>query len=81
MQTHRRDDSYHDTRELVESALGRYAQLSSRKIRVGIDDHSVTLEGVVGSYYHKQLAQESARSVARSRTIHNELLVIPAHRS
>lgn len=42
-------------------------------VRFDASDHEIVLSGVVGSYYQKQLAQESIRPVAGPRRIRNEL--------
>ncbi len=46
-----------------------------RHIRIVATDETIVLKGKVSSYYAKQLAQESVRSVAEGRRIINLLEV------
>jgi osmotically-inducible protein OsmY len=65
-----------DLREIVESALSRSSALSGRNLRFEVHEDGVVLRGVVRSYYHKQLAQESLKSISGVSRITNELEVI-----
>ena len=47
-----------------------------RELRVDERDEAVELTGTVRSFYHKQLAQETVRSVAQGRQLINRLEVI-----
>ena len=69
-------DEPHDLRELVQSALARSFHFAGRGIRVEFDGEAVVLRGTVRSYYQKQVAQESVRSIEGVRRIRNELEVI-----
>ena len=46
-----------------------------RHIRVDETDEALELSGTVRSYYHKQLAQETVRSVASGRQLINRVEV------
>jgi osmotically-inducible protein OsmY len=65
-----------DLRGIVESALARRLYLSGRNLRFEVHEYGVVLRGVVRSYYHKQLAQESLKSIAGLPRIHNEIEVV-----
>jgi hypothetical protein len=65
-----------DLRGVFESAVARSLCLSGKKLRFEVHEDGVVLRGVVRSYYHKQLAQESVKSVAGRRRIHNEIEVV-----
>lgn len=69
-------DAPHDLRDLVQSALARSFHFAGRGIRVELDGDAVVLRGTVRSYYQKQVAQESVRSIDGVRRIRNELEVI-----
>jgi hypothetical protein len=47
-----------------------------RQIRVDETDDALELSGTVRSYYHKQLAQETVRSVASGRRLINRVEVL-----
>jgi hypothetical protein len=47
---------------------------------VVIEDHALKLRGQVMSYFHKQIAQETVRSVAPAGMVENDLVVHPGHR-
>ncbi len=57
------------------SALERNPYLSRKNLRFETSAGKVTLRGVVGSYYHKQMAQEVLRHVDGVSHIQNELEV------
>ncbi len=60
----------------VLSALKRSPYLKQqRRLRFETDEGRVTLRGVVGSYFHKQMAQEALRHVEGVDQISNELEV------
>ena len=64
-----------DLQEIVGSALARSSALAGRNLRFEVHEDGVVLRGVVRSYYHKQLAQESLRSISGLSRITNELEV------
>ena len=61
--------------ELVHSTLARSPYLSGKNLRIEMSDEGVVLRGVVRSYYQKQIAQESIRSIEGVRQVRNELQV------
>ena len=66
-----RVDIDHTIQELMKSAVSRI----SREIRVKFRERQVQLSGSVQSWYEKQMAQESLRSVSRSYAIRNDIRV------
>lgn len=67
-----------DLRSQVSHALARTPHFMTGNVRFEIHDDEVVLQGVVGSYYQKQLAQESVRVVAGVGRVRNQLEVAPA---
>jgi osmotically-inducible protein OsmY len=65
-----------DLRSTVESALARSPYLSGKNLRFEFHEEGVVLRGVVRSYYQKQLAQESLKSIAGLPRIQNEIEVV-----
>lgn len=66
--------------EAAESAIAVLAQSSVaelRFLRVDENDEAIHLTGQVGSFYHKQLAQEAVRVVAGTRQVFNRVNVLP----
>lgn len=61
--------------EQVMHALGQHPHLARQKLRTEHVDGHVTLRGVVGSYYQKQIAQEVIRRIDGVFQIANELEV------
>jgi osmotically-inducible protein OsmY len=62
-----------DTRVLF--ALERSPYVMHRNLRFETEAGRVTLKGVVGSYFQKQMAQEAIRNVDGVHEITNELEV------
>jgi hypothetical protein len=62
--------------EIVESALARSLYLSGKKLRFEVREEGLVLRGIVGSYYQKQLAQESLKAISGMPRIHNEIEVV-----
>ena len=62
----------------VQSALAASPITALRELRVERHGSSLHLHGSVGSYYHKQLAQEVARSMADNLEVLNLVAVNPA---
>ena len=60
---------------LISSAISEHPHLKRRKLRFETHEGRVVLRGVVGSYYHKQLAQEAVRRLAGVHAIENHLEV------
>jgi osmotically-inducible protein OsmY len=65
-----------DLRGIVESALARSLYFSGKNLRFEVHEDGVVLRGTVRSYYHKQLAQESLKSISGLPRIHNEIEVV-----
>lgn len=61
----------------LEQVLAQLAVFGQRRVRAEVEADDVVLKGVVRSYYHKQLAQETIRAVPGVKTIRNELIVAP----
>lgn len=59
----------------VLSALEQNPYLSRKTLRFETSEGRVTLRGIVGTYFQKQMAQESLRHVAGVSEIANELEV------
>lgn len=59
----------------VFTALEQNPYVSQRTLRFETSDGRVTLRGVVGTYFQKQMAQEALRHVDGVREIANELEV------
>ena len=76
MSQQRFSHSPHDLREVVQCTLARSSYLAGRNLRVEVARDEVVLTGVVGTYYQKQMAQESIRTIDGVVTIRNELEVI-----
>jgi len=71
-------DSPHDLRDLVRGVLSRNPYFVGRDLRIEFDQRDVILRGAVGTYYQKQIAQESLRRISGLGTIRNELEVAGA---
>jgi osmotically-inducible protein OsmY len=76
MSEHRFYDSNHQLGELVRDRLARQTCFYGRNLQVEMQNDQVVLKGRVGSYYEKQLAQESVRSISGVTSIKNELEVV-----
>jgi len=59
----------------VLTALEQNPHVARRNLRFETEQGRVTLRGVVGTYYQKQMAQEAVRRVEGVREIANELEV------
>ncbi|NQV24114.1 MAG: BON domain-containing protein [Rhodopirellula sp.] len=64
------------TVERVSQALQRTGHLALRAINVSVHGSAVVIEGQVGSFYQKQVAQEAARKALPHAHIRNNLHVI-----
>ncbi len=69
-------DRPHDLRDLIQSALARNPSLTTRNVRFELHEEDVVLRGIVRTYYQKQLAQESLRSIDGINRVRNELEVV-----
>ena len=66
-----RVDTDHTVQDLMAAAVSRI----SSEVRVELRQHQVFLTGSTQSWYEKQLAQESLRSVSNSYVIRNDIIV------
>jgi osmotically-inducible protein OsmY len=64
-----------DAVPLASLVLAKSSIRELRQIRVDESDQAVELSGSVRSYYHKQLAQETVRNVAKGRQLINRVEV------
>lgn len=79
MAEHLHRDPSHDLRALVHRTLVRTLFCRPRNLSVELEQDAVVLTGTVGSYYHKQLAQESIRAIEGVARIRNEIEVVRPH--
>jgi len=56
--------------------LSRSSVSELRNLRVDESSSELTLSGSVGSFYHKQLAQESVRTIAGGLRVRNSVCVM-----
>lgn len=75
MSQHLQFDSAHSVDDMLRRAISRVPQFFGPDVNVGMADEGIVISGVVGSYYHKQMAQESLRGLAGASRIHNRLSV------
>lgn len=69
-------DPPHSLSDRVHVALARNPYVVQRTVRFEVaEDAEVVLRGTVASYYQKQMAQESLRSIDGIRRVRNELEV------
>ena len=64
--------SLHD---LIRGALSKSHFLPSKHVQIETSGGNVRLEGTVGSFYQKQMAQELVRRVDGVETVENQLQV------
>ncbi len=64
-----------DLNSLVDAALRQSPYFARRPLRCEAQQGRVVLRGTVGSYYHKQMAQEILRRVDGVDRIENQLEV------
>ena len=62
----------------IHNALAGNPYFAGRKLRIELRENEVVLSGVLGSYFHKQMAQESVRSVHGVHRVHNQIEVVSA---
>lgn len=77
MQQHR-TDCCPELHAQVHHALARNPYFAGRALRVELRENEVVLSGVLHSYFHKQMAQESVLSIGGVRRVHNEIKVVSA---
>lgn len=61
--------------DLVRGALKKSHFLSPRQVQIETTGSNVRLEGTVGSFYQKQMAQELVRRIDGVDTVENQLQV------
>ena len=76
MPQHHFHDHSHHIRDQIRSVLARSPYFSGRNLEIDVHADDVVLRGVVPSYYQKQMAQETIRSIEGGRQIRNELEVM-----
>jgi hypothetical protein len=69
-----------DAQSRVQTALAASPIYALRELRVERQDSSLRLYGLVGSFYHKQLAQEVVRSLVGNLEVINSVAVCPNQR-
>jgi BON domain len=62
----------------LERILACNPYFAGRALRVELRENDVLLSGVLGSYFHKQIAQESVLAVPGVGRVRNEIRVVPA---
>jgi osmotically-inducible protein OsmY len=62
----------------VQHVLAHNPYFTHGNLRVELRENDVVLSGILGSYFHKQMAQESVLSVRGVRRVHNEIRVVNA---
>lgn len=65
-----------ELREIVATTLSRSSYLAGKNLRFEVHEDGVVLRGIVRSYYQKQLAQESVRTIDGVSRITNEIEVV-----
>ena len=70
------EDSRHELSDLLSNALARNPYFANRNVRIELQEDEIVLKGSVTTYYLKQLAQESVRSLTSAEKIRNEIEVI-----
>jgi osmotically-inducible protein OsmY len=78
MQPNRSSDIRLQLHDQVHNALAGNPYFAGRRVRVELRENEVVLSGVLGSYFHKQMAQESVLSVHGVRRVHNQIEVVTA---
>jgi osmotically-inducible protein OsmY len=78
MQQTRSSDVRLQLHDAVRTALAGNPYFAGRKVRVELRENEVVLSGVLGSYFHKQMAQESVLSIHGVRRVDNQIEVVSA---
>jgi osmotically-inducible protein OsmY len=76
MQPNRSSDIRLHLHNEIHNALAGNPYFAGRKVHVELRENEVVLSGVLGSYFHKQMAQESVRSVDGVCRVHNQIEVV-----
>ncbi len=77
MLTHARVDDAHSHLEFLRNSLKRHPLFLRRDLKLTMKNQLVTIEGQVSTYYEKQMAQETLRSLIGNQQVVNELTVVP----
>lgn len=64
-----------ESQSRAQNALSRSPIFALRELRVEQVDDALLISGSVGSFYHKQLAQEAIRAIDRQVRIINSICV------
>jgi osmotically-inducible protein OsmY len=78
MQQNRSSDVRLQLHAAVHNALAGNPYFTGRKVRIELRENEVVLSGVLGSYFQKQMAQESVLSVDGVHRVHNQIEVVSA---
>jgi osmotically-inducible protein OsmY len=76
MHQNRSSDTRLHLHAAIHNALAGNPYFAGRRVRVELRENEVFLSGVLGSYFHKQMAQESVRSVDGVCRVHNQIEVV-----
>lgn len=68
-------DPPHELGQLIRKAMDRQMSISASRIHADVYQRDVVLSGVVGSWYQKQLAQESILSLDDIGIVDNRIIV------
>ena len=68
-------DHAHQLSELISQAISTSVLVANQNVQYQIEQEQVVLTGIVGSYYAKQLAQESVSRIQGVRQVDNRLTV------
>jgi len=66
----------HSAEERMRTRIRRDLSTFGRDVSFELRDREIVLTGVVGSYYQKQMAQESLRRIEGVGRIDNQLAVV-----
>lgn len=61
--------------ERAENALASSPHVADKQVRLSVEGDCVRVDGVVSSYFQKQMVQETLRHVVEPLRIDNELQV------
>ena len=67
------ESTQHKIAQAASLVLANSSVRDLRKIRVDRSDNQIELSGTVRSFYHKQLAQETIRTVASGMKVVNRV--------
>lgn len=76
MSVHYQFHDAHDLELQVHFAISANKYINHRHVQFEVVDREVILTGQVGTYYQKQMIQESLRQVEGVRRVNNQLAVV-----